>query len=1012
MIYYLQKFKTKAAMIKISCILVCSLFVLTKAYAQQAVQGKVTDENGSGLPGVNVLVKETNVGSITDVDGNYKLDVPEGANTLIFSYVGYLTEEVEIGGRSIVDISLAPDISTLSEIVVVGYGSQIKEEVTGAIQQVNVEELGEIPVSQFTQKLQGKFAGVQITQTTGKPGQGIAVRIRGQASFSAGNAPLYVVDGFPIVGGLSSINPNEIESITVLKDASSTSLYGSRAANGVVLIQTKSAKEGKTKISVNSYAGVQSVPQKGRPDMLNAREFAQFRKEVAIENGQPVDPAYQNPEQYGEGTDWYDVLVRDALIQDHNISLASRNENMGVSAVAGFFEQQGVLLNSEFKRYSLRINTDFKMIDKVKIGFNIAPSYVSDRNPNSDGSLWGRGILQSAILTSPIPVHKNPDGTIPLTAEGPGLFPNPNWFNVLQQLDAKGERLEMLSNAFVEINPVEGLILRSSINIDLGREQFLSFNNSQIGGIFSPPPSTPSASQSFNNFFSWLSENTATYDKSFGEHNIEGLIGFTAQEFVEEGLNGTANNFADDLIKTFGAAADRNASNYKNEWSLISYLARVNYNYQGKYFLSAAIRRDGSSRFGVDNRWGNFPSASVGWIISKENFMPDGEVVSFAKLRASLGTIGNNNIGNYSHQGLVGTSNSVFNGNIVSGRTVGGIGNRLLNWEQTKQLDLGLDLGFLNDRINFSYDYYQKNTTELLFNVPIPRASGFGSILTNLGELKFWGHEFIVGARVLNGDLKMDVDLNYSFNDNEVIAMDTEDGEIIGGRNITRIGERLGQFYGLIHDGVFVNQTDFDNSPKHNVAAVGTSKFKDVDGDGEVTRADDRTVLGNSVPTSLFGFTMRLEYKNFDLNIVGSGASGYLLSNAVEQSTGNLDGVFNVNRDVLNRWKSESDPGAGLYGNTLAGTTFPERDWFNSRFLTSGNHLIIKNITLGYNVPLNSDYINGLRVYGSVQQAFVFTAYKGANPEVGSGGSALFQGSDETTYPVPRTFTIGVNLNF
>lgn len=981
---------------------------------EKKVTGKVTDESGLPLPGVTVLIKGTTNGTVTNFDGEYILGGIKASDILSFSFVGMKTEEVTVGNQSKIDVKLASDAIGIEEVIAVGYGSQIKEAVTGSIQQVNISEMQEIPASQFTQKLQGKLAGVQIAQGTGKPGQGVSVRIRGQASISAGNSPLYVVDGFPIVGGLSSINPNEIESISVLKDASSTSLYGSRAANGVVLIQTKSGKVGQTSVGVSSYIGVQTVPEKGRPDMMNAREYAQFRKEVALENGQPVDPAYQNPEQYGEGTDWYDVLLRNARIQDHSITLSSRTEKVGVTAVAGFFEQEGVMLNTKFNRYSLRINTDFKVNDYTKIGLNVAPNYVSDNNFNTDGSLWGRGILQSALLTTPIARHINEDGTIPLTATGPGLFPNPNWYNVIQQLEAHGERLELLANAYVEVSPLKGLKLKSTINFDVGREMSTSFNNSQVGGIFSPPPSVPNASQSHHNFGSWLTEQLVTYNKSFGKHNVEALLGFSAQEWKGQGLKSSVSNFPDDLIQDFSAtpADKRSTDNYKNEWTLVSYISRLNYNYANKYFLSAAMRRDGSSRFGVDNQYGNFPSVSLGWILSKEEFMPKSDVLTLVKLRSSLGTIGNNNIGNYRHRGLVGTSNMVFNENVESGRTVSGIGNRQLNWEQTRQLDLGLDLGFLNNRVSFSYDYYKKNTTKLLFSVPIPSASGFGSILTNLGELEFWGHEFVVSSRVLEGAFKLDVDLNYSYNDNKVVALDTPDGELKGGRHITRVGERIGQFYGLVHEGVYMNQADFDASPKYDVATVGTAKYKDVNGDGKISTGDDRTVLGNSVPTSLFGFTVRAQYKRFDLNIVGSGAAGYSLVNSIETSTGNLDGVFNVNRDVINRWKSEENPGDGLYGRTLAGTTYTERDWFNSRFVSDAKHLIIKNITLGYNLPINRKFAKNARIYGSVQQAFVFTAYKGANPEVGSGGSALSQGVDVTSYPVPRTFTLGVNLNF
>lgn len=980
---------------------------------KRKVSGMVTDLKGDPIIGASIIIKGTSTVTVSDINGKFSLDVPSNG-VLKVTYIGYSPKEIAINNQKELKISLSEDSKLLDDVVVVGYGTQIKESVTGSVQQVKMDDLKGIPAAQFTQELQGKLSGVQISQTTGKPGQDLAVRIRGQASISGGNDPLYVVDGFPIVGGLSSINASEIESISVLKDASSTSLYGSRAANGVVLITTRQGKIGTTSVNIDSYFGIQTVPMQGRPDMMNAREFAQFKKEIAIENNQTVDPAYQNPDQYGEGTDWYGILMRNALVQNHNITISSRTDRMGVNVIAGMFDQQGVMLNTGFKRYSLRINTDFKLNNYIKIGFNMAPNYVQDKNFNTDGSLWGGSILQSAILTSPLVPYKNADGSIPLTATGAGLFPNPNWYNVIQQLDAKGERLEVLSNAFVEITPLKGLTLKSTINFDIGRQTFTSFNNSQIGGIFNPPPTVPSASEEHDDFSSWLTEHTVTFNKSFGEHNFEALLGFTAQQWTGQNLSSSATGYSDDLIHNFSAApaSKRSTSNSSEAWTLVSYLGRLNYNYASKYFLSAAIRRDGSSRFGVDNRYGSFPSASLGWILSKEKFMPKIDIVNLIKLRSSVGTIGNNNIGNYSQRGLISTSNGVFNNNIYSGRTVSSIGNSMLNWEQTKQIDAGLDLGFLNNRINFSYDYYKKNTSNLLFTVPIPQASGFSSILSNIGELEFWGHEFLVSAKVLNGPVKLSVDVNYSYNDNKVVSLATPTGTLKDDRHITKVGQRIGLWYGLVHEGVYVNQADYNASPKYPVAVVGSAKYKDVSGDGKITQEDDRTVLGNSVPTSLFGFTIKMEYKNFDLNIIGTGAGGYSIVNSLDASTKNLDGVFNVTRDVADRWKSETNPGNGLYGCTLSGSTYTERDWFNSRFLQNGNYLIIKNITLGYNMPLNKSFIKSARIYTSVQQPFVFTKYKGFNPEVAADGNPLYSGVDNTAYPAAKTYTLGINLNF
>ncbi len=407
---------------------------LLQLFAQtKQVTGIVRDDKGQPVRGASVMVKGSSAGAPTGEDGSFSLSVPENA-TLVVSYSGLDPYEVLVKGRSTIEVHLTSRSAAMSEVVVIAYGTTTKKTATGAVQTVNAKELQEIPTAQITQKLQGKLAGVQISQTTGTPGKGMTVRIRGQASISAGNSPLYVVDGFPISGDISNINPDEIETISVLKDAASTSLYGSRAANGIVLVTTKQARQGQTQVGLHTYYGVQSVPEKGRPDMMNAREFAQFKKEVAEENNQAVDPAYQNPSQYGEGTDWYDVLLRNAPIQNISVSLNTGRDKISTSAVASFFNQDGVLHNSNYKRFSLRLNTEFRPWEKIKLGFNIAPNYSINNSPQTDGTWWQvPSIIQGAILTTPLAPHINSDGSIPLTATGPGLFGNPNWYNVLQR---------------------------------------------------------------------------------------------------------------------------------------------------------------------------------------------------------------------------------------------------------------------------------------------------------------------------------------------------------------------------------------------------------------------------------------------------------------------------------------------------------------------------------------------------------------------------------------------------
>ncbi|MCT4588147.1 MAG: TonB-dependent receptor [Carboxylicivirga sp.] len=982
---------------------------------KRTIKGKVTDVSGEPLPGVNVYAKsDPTKGVISGVDGSYEFLLSEGESEIVFSYIGFEEQVISVANRVEINVTLVEDVTGLDEVMIVGYGTQIKREVTGSIQQVDAEDLKNMPVNQVTQAMQGKVSGVQISQTTGTPGESLKIRVRGQSSVSAGSDPLYVVDGFPIPDGINNLNPNEIESITILKDASSTSLYGSRAANGVVLIQTKSANKDGLNVGISSYYGVQVVPDKGRPDVMNATEFAQFKKEYAIENNIEIDPLYQNPEVHGKGTDWYDVLLRKAQIQDHNLTIQQKNEHGAFSAVVGLLDQEGVMLNSEYKRYSGRLNSYWNLHEKVKLGFNLSGNYSESTNAKTDGSLWGGGILQSALLTTPIAPHKNPDGTIPETATGPGLFPNPNWYNVIKNADSKYEKVNLTTNLYLEFKPIKDLTIKSTINANLIDKDSDQFFNDQMGGLFAPPPRPMRAYSAREKQKTWVTEHTATYLKSLNNHNFNILLGFSAEERNYGRFDLNANDFADDLIKNFGAVPSEKQS-IGEKWyesSLVSYFSRLNYNFNSKYFASFAVRRDGSSRFGSDNRYGTFPSGSLGWIVSEEGFFDNLDFINLLKIRASYGVTGNNQIGDYAHLGLVGISNAVFNNNLENGRAVSSIGNSELNWEETKQFDFGFDLGLWANRINFTYDYYQKNTTDLLFNVPIPRTSGFGSILTNLGEIKFWGYEFVLNTKVLTGPVKVDLDLNYSYQDNEILALDTPDGKLIGGRHINRVGERIGQWYGLIQDGVFRNQAEYDKYPHHQGAQVGTIRYRDVDNSGDIDRSDDRTVLGNSIPSSLFGFTLNANYKNWDLVVVGSGAAGYKVLSTVITNGANTDGVFNMNRDIKYRWRSPENPGKGLYGKTLAGTTAPEREWFSDRMIHDAKHLMIKNITLGYTVPLKSSLINELRVYSSVQQAFVFTDYPGGNPEAGASNNALEGGVDNVTYPVPRTWTFGINLNF
>jgi TonB-linked SusC/RagA family outer membrane protein len=998
------------------------------------ITGKVTDEANQGLPGVNVLLKGSSSGTTTDGNGSYSLSVPDASGTLVFSYIGYTTQEVPINGRTSINVSLLADIKSLSEVVVVGYGSQLKKEVTGAVQTVSAAEIKDIPVSTVAQKLQGRLAGVQINQTTGKPGQGMNVRIRGQLSVTGGSDPLYVVDGFPITGNLNAINPDEIEDITVLKDAASTSLYGSRAANGVVLITTKRGKAGQTNVSFNTFAGIQKVPMRGRIDMMNAEEFAQFKKEYYEDAGQAVPEIFQDPSQYrGKDNDWYDALLRTAPLQSYNLTVTSNTDKLNTALVAGIFNQQGVVLNNVYKRYSARLNMDYTISPRVKIGLNLAPNYVFDNTPRTDGDR-GTGILFNALHTWPVMPIYDENGELTkfnrFPANTGNIFAYPNWIRSANELVNETKQLNLLGNTYIQYSPFKGLVLKSTFNVQTLNQRFFFFNPSTAtSAINTPIPTVAVSIREDWDEVTWLNENLATYSKSLGDHNFELLGGFTNQTFRSDRSRIQADTYADDRLPTIQGAINVNRGGTNSgveEWSLTSLLSRLTYNFKGKYLFTASVRGDGSSRFGTNNRWGIFPSASVGWVLSDEAFFQAVPKVSFAKLRASYGVTGNNNIGNYTQYARINnTVNAVFGNNVAPGAAIISLANPNLGWETTSQFDAGVDLGFFNDRVQLMYDYYTKKTTNLLYSVQIPQESGFGNFNDNIGEINFWGHEIALNTVNTDGKFRWTTNANISFNRNKVVALAQGIDRVYGTFHITQVGRPFGQFYGHQAQGVYMNAEDLANSPKvPGRSTVGSIKLTDQNGDGIITNGgdfDDRVIIGNPFPKFTYGITNNFQFGKFDMSIVGSGSHGNQLLIRHLYSTANLDGVFNLVDGVKYRFRSPENPGRGFYGTTVGGgnVTGIERDWMNSRFIADASFFTIKNITLGYTIGEITKFIRSARVYASVQQVYVFTKYWGGpNPETsaqgngqGDGGN-LSQGIDLSNYPVPRTYSLGVNINF
>ena len=1030
-----------------------TLFLMVCAIATGLAQnvtitGSVVDIQNEPLPGVNVQVKGTTIGTATDADGRFTLQAPGNQSVLVFSYVGFIPQEIPVGNQRTINVTLREDTQSLEEVVVVAYGTQKVRSVTGSMSKMSTDEVSDMPVSNMAQKLQGKFSGVQIYQNTGEPNGGLSIRIRGQASVNAGNSPLVVIDGFPSRTPLEALSPDEIESITVLKDAASTSLYGSRASNGVIMVTTRQAKAGRTIIDFSANYGMSRVGKKGRPDVMNAQEFTQFMKEyfedqIRYEGRTTGVPAeYQHPESKTEGTDWYDLLLTNAPTQSYNLSLSTGVGRLRSSANINYFSQQGVILNTWADRLSVRLNNVYEASDKVTFGVNLQGAF---RYSNITPSLGeGRNIIESAFLMDPSLKYKynvnetpwdgsylgmstslrdyyiDDTGIYPLGWEPPGMFQNPNWYLVLTQRKNPNRRTNLVSNAYMDLTIIEGLKYRISLNGNLVNEEYQQWiPSTATGGMFSRPPGAATGRYDSGNSLNWMIENLLTYTKSFGVHNLDVLAGYSTQKDDSRGSRIDATNFPDDEVDWWGAATTRTATSGSNSsYSIISYFSRINYNYDGKYLLSLSLRSDGCSRFGANRKYATFPSVSAGWIVSDESFVKSMgfDELSYLKVRASWGKVGNNNIGNYTYLASVTGTNYVFNGTETAGRRLSGLDNNDLTWETTSSYDIGADIGLYKDRIFFVYDYYWKKTEGLLYQIELPNQSGFSNIQSNIGEFNFWGHEFGLETRNFVRDFKWKTQLNVYLNRNIVKSLGTDDH--IGGNanqgdfNRTEVGHPMGQFYGYIFDGVFMTQAEYEAGPKHASSMVGTTRMKDINNDG-IIDSDDRTFIGDPNPKFLFGITNEFSYKNFDASLVLAGAVGGKIMSQILESTENIDGVFNVTKEIAERWRSEENPGKGNIPRTRSGTTELFR-YNNTRWVFDGTYLMVKNFTLGYTFPIKiNPYVKGLRLFFSTQNPITLTKYPGGNPEVGASGSnGLQQGRDLSAYPVPQTYTMGVNVKF
>lgn len=1012
------------------------MFLIFQGFAQSLqVRGKVSSSDGTGIPGVSVTERGTNNGSVTNADGNYSINVASGANAiLVFTSVGMTTKTEAVRNRSTIDVSLADNLKELSEVVVVGYGSQRKQDITSAVSVIGMRDIGEQPSNNLNQMLQGRAAGVTVKQKSGAPGGLFEVRVRGIGSLGAGSDPLYVIDGFVVGTSVGqNFNPNDIESISILKDAASTAIYGARGSNGVVLINTKNAKEGKVNINFTLDHGIQNIPMSRRTPVLNGVEFAQFKKEVFEDNFryfkqkeptiEDVPIGYRYPDQTKYSTDWFGaILNNNAPYSDANLTISSGKGTLKSMFSVGYFKESGSIVNTGYERVSVRSNVGGQVNKFLNVGLNLNGTITKQNVANTDGR---SALVGGALLMDPREPIYNPDGSMrPYIGGVDGAFGFPNPLFLLLNVTRKRNIADVLANAYAEFTILPSLKFRSSANTKLNYNAFKEYVPSTIGlsvasGTAGAPPRIATARDITDRLFNYSFDQLLTYNPKLGEdHKLDALLGFTSQEENLYGIDATGNTFPDDLVRYVGAASIRSANSYENGWRLLAYFSRANYSYKDKYLFSASFRREGSSRFGEFNKYGDFPAASVGWRISEEPFMKDIPFVNDMKLRASWGVTGNNNIGNYPSLAFVGINNYILNNAFAPGKVISSFANSSLKWEKSDQLDLGLDLATLNNKLVFTFEYYRKLTNDMLLPVSIPAVSGFTTSLDNIGKVENKGIELSVDYRSNFGPVNFRTNFNISANRSKILAIKGANdmlwyGSFYGGYNVNKVGRPIGMIYGYKKLGIFNTQAEINAWAKQDGVIPGGMKFADTNGDGVVSYdTQDMVEIGNPNPDFTWGWTVAADYRRFDLNVLFTGAQNFDIYRNIEASTMNMDGVFNVLTKAKDRWRSPDNPGSNPNAkNSQGGTNYFKWSRESSeRYVYDGSHIWLKAVTIGYNLPKLKSVFSDARIFFTANNLFLFTNYPGNNPDAGVRGGTELNNDDES-YPVPRTLAVGLKLN-
>ena len=1008
---------------------------------RHAVNGTVvSSEDGLPLLGVNILVKGTSSGTITDIDGTYSIDTPTPNDTLIFSYIGYLSVELPINGRSEIDVVMELDQLQLDAVVVTGYTTQRKRDLTGAVGVVDAAQIRELPVNGIEQAIQGRIAGVQVT-TDGAPGGNTSIRVRGYSTIG-NNDPLYIIDGVPAKSGLNQLNLNDVSSVQVLKDAAATAIYGSRAANGVIIVTTKKGRENSSSFSLDSYIGMQQATN--LPTLLNAQEYGDLLWQAQLNAGlTPTNLVYGNgtspviPTFIDEGqtipagnTDWPEELFETAATQSHTLGIESGSVNRRSYVSLSYLGQDGIIQNTSFERFGFRANNELQIQGGLTLGQNLNASYSEQISVTNNRAIGGT-VMAAYLQPSIVPVvDVNGDFAGPVNGLGDASNPVASTFF---NRDNVGENIKLFGNAFAELEIIEGLKVRTNFGLDYNTFDIKQFFPTFQTGILAR--TTSSLRQSNVRDINWVWNNVASYENLFDRHNLTVVAGTEAIQNELEQFQASREDFLIDEIDfrflNSGQGQQTNTG-FGSRWSLFSVFSRVNYAFDNKYLLSASVRRDGSSRFGSENRYGTFPAFSLGWLVSDEDFFPDNSIVNYLKIRGSWGQSGNQEIGDFASFTTFSTRSADTNYDITGsdnsvqpGFAIQQVGNPDLKWETTTQTNIGLDATILNNTVLLTLDYFIKNTDDILVQRPALAVEGQADApFINAGEIENTGIE--IGATYFSqqfGDFSFEVGANISAIDNEVKSLSDEVVFLTGavsnndtrGLTISRTtaGLPIAQLYGHVADGIFQSQADVDAHATQSGAAVGRIRYRDLDGNG-VIDDEDRQVIGDPHPDLMYGINLAANYKNFNLSLFFQGVAGVDLYNFSRYHTDFFFDPFNKHSRLLDAWTPENS-GSSIPQVSTVNTNDELRP--STYFVEDGSYLRLKNIQLSYAVPVRNTRFNQLRIYLQAQNLFTITDYEGIDPEVSlidfsSENRNLDLGVDRGVYPNSRTFVLGVNVGF